>query len=64
MIFICENNRAFPSMQLVSVLIVKLTIMLSLCFVQFCQWIFYGIVVLNLENKAGATYSEMTNMWH
>lgn len=64
MIFICENNGAFPSMQLVSVLIVKLTIMLSLYLAQFCQWIFYGIVVLNLENEAGVTYSEMTNMWY
>lgn len=29
--------------------------MLSLCFVYIYQWIFYGILVLNVENEVGAT---------
>lgn len=26
--------------------------------------VFYGILVLNVENEVGATCSKMTNIWH
>lgn len=61
--FLCENNRTcYPFCSLVSVLTMKFTIILSLCFIHICQYIFYVMDTLHVENEIGKAYSKIKNV--